>query len=163
MQVSEAPTDRSLITANPTGATSSTIREIVSVITANEAKHMLPPNHPIPHRPGCFSFGRPNLRMEASTILVSAAVGLFASARTFAEAAESSPRIAQQHHACAVVMGLPQPGELYDTGIRSLDRSLSERDQARLLSTDRSGCAWKGLQPGTPAFALCVINAEQSQ
>jgi len=70
--------------------------------------------------------------------------------------------MALEHHACAVTMGLHQPGDLYDTCIRSLNKSLSELDEARLSSTERSACAQEGLKPGTPAFALCVVDAEQS-
>jgi hypothetical protein len=102
-------------------------------------------------------------RTTPSAIIVGAAVvSLLASANTFAHAAENSTRIAQEHHACAVVMGLHQPGELYDTCIRSLNKTLSGLDQARLASTDRSACAQEGLTPGTPAYAVCVVNAEQS-
>jgi len=75
---------------------------------------------------------------------------------------ENSSQMAQEHHACAVVLGLDPSGGRYDSCIRTLDRSLSEWDQARLVQSARSACAQKGLQPGTPAFAVCVINAEQS-
>ena len=102
-------------------------------------------------------------RTTPSAIIVgAAAVALLASANTFANAAENSTRMAREHHACAIVMGLHQPGDLYDTCIRSLDKTLSELDQARLVSTDRSTCGREGLQPGTPAFAVCVVNAEQT-
>ena len=95
-------------------------------------------------------------------IFGAAAVALLASANTLANAVENSSRTAQEHHACAVVMGLHQPGDLYDTCIRSLDKTLSELDQARLVSTDRSECAKEELKPGTPAFAVCVEDTEQS-
>ena len=95
-------------------------------------------------------------------IISAAAVVLLASANTFANAAENSTRMAREHHACAVIMGLPQPGDAYDTCIRSLDKSLSELDQARLVSTDRSKCTKERLKPGTPAFAACVADPQQS-
>ena len=95
-------------------------------------------------------------------IIGAAAIALLASANTFANAAENSTKMAREHHACAVVMGLYQPGDLYDTCIRSLDRSLSEWDQARLIDSDRSACAQSGLEPGTPAFAVCVVNVGKS-
>ena len=65
-------------------------------------------------------------------------------------------RMAREQHACAVVMGLPQPGNLYDTCIRSLDKTLSGLDKARQASTKRDVCAQAKLQPGTPSFAACV-------
>ena len=102
-------------------------------------------------------------RTKPSAIIVgAAALTLLASTHTFADAAESSTRMALEHHACAVAIGLHQPGDLYDTCIRSLNKTLSELDQARLASTDRSACTQEGLKPGTPAFAVCVVKAEQS-
>jgi len=65
-------------------------------------------------------------------------------------------RMAREQHACAVVMGLDQPGSLYDTCIRSLDKTLSELDQALQISKTRNFCARAGLDPGTPSFAACV-------
>jgi hypothetical protein len=95
-------------------------------------------------------------------IIGAAAIALLAAASSFADAAETTPRMAQEQHACAVVMGLHQPGDLYDTCIRSLNKTLSGLDWARLVSKDRTACVQEGLQPSTPAFALCVVNAEQS-
>jgi hypothetical protein len=99
-------------------------------------------------------------------IIGAAAVALLASANTFADAAENPSRAAQEHHACAVVLGLDPSGRRYGVCIRSLDRSLSEMDQAQLVTrldeSKQSACAQKGLTPDTPAFALCVVNAEQS-
>jgi hypothetical protein len=104
---------------------------------------------------------RPDRRATASTRIIGAAViALLASANTFANAAENSSRMALEHNACAVTMGLHQPGDLYDTCVRSLDKSLSELDQASLASTGRSACAQKGLKPGTRAFAVCAVNTE---
>jgi hypothetical protein len=99
---------------------------------------------------------------QRAKIIGFAAIVLLASASTFANAADNPSRAALEHHACAVSMGLHQPGNLYDTCIRSLSKTLSELDQARLVSTGRSICAQQGLKRGTPAFAVCVVNAEQS-
>ena len=95
-------------------------------------------------------------------IIAAAAVALLAVTNTFAGAAENSTRTVREHHACAVIMGLHQPGDLYDTCIRSLDKTLSELDQAKLVSTNRTRCAQEGVKPGTPAFAVCVVDAERS-
>ena len=108
-------------------------------------------------------YGRSGRRATVpAKIIGAAAIALLASASTFANAAENSSQMALEHHACAVVMGLHQPGDLYDTCIRSLSKSLSELDQARLVSTGQSVCVQERLKPGTPAFAVCVVNAEQS-
>ena len=85
---------------------------------------------------------------------------LLASPHTFA--AEASSRIAQESHACTVVLGLSPSDRRYDTCIRSLDRSLAEWGQAQVVRTDLRACGDKGLEPGTSAFAVCVVNAEQS-
>ena len=75
------------------------------------------------------------------------AMGSPASADTFANAAGNSSRMAQEQHACAVVMGLHQPGDLYDTCVRSLNKTLSELDQARLDSTARARVPTRGSSP----------------
>jgi hypothetical protein len=95
-------------------------------------------------------------------IIGAAAIALLASANTFANAAEDPSRVVQEHHACAVVLGLDPSGRRFRTCTSSLARSLSEWDQVRLAESKRSACAQKGLSPGTPAFAVCVVNAEQS-
>ena len=92
-----------------------------------------------------------------------AVITLLASPQTFANAAENSARLAQEQHACAVILGLDSSVRRYDACIGSLERSLLEWDYARTVSTDRDACARQGLQPGAPDFAVCVINAEQSQ
>ena len=99
----------------------------------------------------------------SAVIIGAAAIALFAFARTPADAAENAALMAQEQHACAVVLGLDPSGDRYDTCIRSLDRSLSEWDQTRVVAADRSACAQKRLESGTPAFAVCVVNAEQSR
>jgi hypothetical protein len=107
--------------------------------------------------------GRCSRRTSHSVkIIGAAAIALLASVSTLANAAENSSRIALEQHACAVIMGLHQPGDLYDTCIRSLNKSLSALDKARVSGQDRRACAQNGLMPGTPAFAVCVVSAEQS-
>jgi len=76
--------------------------------------------------------------------------------RVSTQAPGDSPRMARVQHACAVVMGLHQPGSLYLACVRSLDRTLSSQDQARQAGALRSLCAQQKLTPGTPSFAACV-------
>ena len=111
--------------------------------------------------------GDPSARISRRTvpsfgIIGAAAIALLACASSVADAVETTPRMAQEQHACAVVMGFHQPGDLYDTCIRSLNKTLSGLDQERLASKDRTACVQEDMQPGTRAFALCVVNAEQS-
>jgi hypothetical protein len=96
-------------------------------------------------------------------IIGAAAIALLAAGNNLANAAENQVRTAQEQHACAVVLGLDPSGRRYDACMRVLDRSLSEWDYARLVSTDRDTCAREDLQPDAPAFAVCVVKAEQSQ
>lgn len=101
--------------------------------------------------------------MPLVKIVGAAAIALLAAGNTLVNAAENPARLAQEQHACAVVLGLDSSGRRYDACVRSLERSLSEWDYTRTVSTGRDACAGQGLQPGAPAFAVCVLNAEQSQ
>jgi hypothetical protein len=96
-------------------------------------------------------------------IIGAAAIALLGAGNNLANSAENPARTAQEQHACAVVRGLDPSGRRYDACIRSLDRSLSEWDYVRFVSTDRGACAQEGLRPGMPAFALCVVKAQQSR
>ena len=96
-------------------------------------------------------------------IIGAAAIALLAAGHNLANAAENPTRMAQEQHACAVVLSLDSSGRRYDACMRVLDRNLSEWDYSRLVSTDRDTCARDGVQPGSPAFAICVVKTEQSQ
>ena len=103
-------------------------------------------------------------RATASALTVGiAAIALYAFAHTSAATAEDASRMAQVQHACTVVMGLDPRARGYDTCLMSLNRSLSLWDRTRLVKSDRNACSRKGLQPGTPAFAVCVVQTDQSQ
>jgi hypothetical protein len=73
-----------------------------------------------------------------------------------AQAPTELSRMSREQHACAVVMGLREPGDLYLACIRSLDRTLSGLKQAREASALRNTCARAGLRPGTQSFAACL-------
>ena len=141
-----------------------TTRGSQSVATSKKRAPMLrlvPSN--ITRSQGYDPSGRFGPRTRASALIVgAAAVALLASAHAIARAAENPSQMAQEHHACTVVLGLDPSGDSYDTCVRSLDRSLSGWDQTRLVESNRSACAQKGLEPGTPAFSMCVVNAAQS-
>ena len=72
------------------------------------------------------------------------------------QAPEEESRMGREQHACAVVMGLHQPGALYLACIRSLDKTLSGLEQARQAVALRNTCARAGFRPGTPSFATCL-------
>ena len=105
--------------------------------------------------------GRLSRQATASAIIVgAAAIALLPLAHTSATAAENSPEMAQEQRACAVVLG-PDPSEdRYETCVRVLNRNLSQWRRARLIESNRSICVQKGLEPDTPAFAVCSLNAD---
>jgi hypothetical protein len=99
---------------------------------------------------------------SAKLVGVAGLITLLASSGTAVNAAENSLRMAQERHACAVVLGLDPSARGYDTCIRSLERSLAAWDQEQAVQRDRRACAESGLEPGTSAFAVCVVNGGQS-
>jgi len=72
------------------------------------------------------------------------------------QAPEELSRMSREQHACAVVMGLHQPGDLYLACIRSLDKTLSELEEARQASALRNTCVRAGLKPGTLSYTTCL-------
>jgi hypothetical protein len=98
---------------------------------------------------------------RALAAIGAAAIALLAAGNNLANAAENPARTAQEQHACAIVRGLDPLSGRYGACIRSLDRSLSEWDYTRFVSPGRGTCAQEGLAPGTPSFAVCLVNAEQ--
>jgi len=72
------------------------------------------------------------------------------------QAPEELSRMSREQHACAVVMGLHQPGDLYLACIRSLDKTLSGLEEARQASALRNTCVRAGLKPGTLSYTTCL-------
>src|SRR5437667_12821412 len=103
-----------------------------------------------------------SFRRTGSGWIVSAtAIVLLASVDTSAHAADDAGRITQERHACAAILGLDPSERPYDACIRSLDRTASYFERSGLTASNRSLCDQKGLNPGTSAFAICVVEAEQ--
>ena len=91
-----------------------------------------------------------------------AMAALLASSHTFANVAGDASGMTQERHVCTIVLGLDRSGPQYDACIRSLHRSLAAWNRTQLVQTDRRACAERGLEPGTAAFAVCVVNTDQS-
>ena len=89
--------------------------------------------------------------MPLVKVVGAAGIALFAAGNTLANATENPARMPQEQHASAVVMGLHlglhPPGDLYDTCVRSLNKILSELDQASLVSRDQSDVLKRGSCP----------------
>jgi hypothetical protein len=143
------------------------VGEARAVLSANhdkEVQHVLSlnPLNIVHRRTCCEPVGRLDRRAKASALIIGAAAGVvFGSVGTLADPAGYAARLVREHHACAIVVGLRPHSQLYDACMTSLDQSLSELDQARLVSTDRQRCAQQGFNSDTPAFADCVVDAEQ--
>jgi hypothetical protein len=102
----------------------------------------------IPQTLGQDACARLSRRTTASAVIAgAAAIALLASANTFANAAENPSRVAQEHHACAVVLGLDPSGRRYRTCISSLDRSLSEWDQVHWRRANEAHVPRRGSAP----------------
>jgi hypothetical protein len=56
-------------------------------------------------------------------------------------------------------MGLNPANIDYDLCVASLQQTMAGLDQAALVERDRRACMAQGLEPNTPAFALCVVDA----
>ena len=56
------------------------------------------------------------------------------------QAAANATQMTRVHHTCTVIMGLDDPGELYNICVSNLAKSLRELEQAGLVSTDRRTC-----------------------
>ena len=103
-----------------------------------------------------------SFRRTASALIVSAAaIVLLASVPNSANAAEGSARIMQERHACAAILGLDPSERPYEACIRSLDRTAYYFERSGLTARNRSLCDQKRLNPGTSAFAMCVVEEDQ--
>ncbi|HVJ55663.1 MAG TPA: hypothetical protein VM689_24590 [Aliidongia sp.] len=78
-------------------------------------------------------------------------------------AGENPQQSARITHACSATMGF-SPGTLdYTECVASLSQSVAGVQQARTTQAARSACVSKALEDGTPDFALCMLDHEQSQ
>jgi hypothetical protein len=79
-------------------------------------------------------------------------------------AAGASPadagRAAQAGSACAG-MGLSRADIQFDDCVTSLSQTLAAASAAANVQQARGSCSQAGLQPGTPAFANCVLDRDQ--
>ena len=79
-----------------------------------------------------------------------------------ADAQSSTPaRVAQARQICADTMHLNPTESDHEACVDSLLQTLASLDEARLVQSDRLACMNRGLQPGTPEFAICVVDREQ--
>jgi hypothetical protein len=89
------------------------------------------------------------------------ASSLVLAALTINPADAQSSTAAEARQVCATTMGLNPAGADYDMCVTRLQQTTARMDQAAQVERDRRACMERGLQPDTPAFALCVVDAEQ--
>jgi hypothetical protein len=99
-----------------------------------------------------------------------AALTLLASAHAFAEPADQATHFAQEHHACAVVLGLDPSEAPYQYCVAALDRNLPPVDPppavASTSSSDQkanAACTDIGLDQGSLAYGRCVVDVDQAR
>jgi hypothetical protein len=67
---------------------------------------------------------------------------------------------AEAHHACADILGLDPSQSPYVACVTSLQSCAVAAQLTELTEARRSTCAQEGFAPGTPAFAICVVQKE---
>ena len=77
--------------------------------------------------------------------------------------ADSAPpaAIAAVDHACAVTMGLNPSEAEYSLCTRRLLETVAGLERPQRVARERAACLARGLQVGTPDFALCVVAQNQ--
>jgi hypothetical protein len=111
-------------------------------------------------------------RVALAAAILGAAAGLTLLAAPSVRA-EGTPRVAQEYHACAVVLGLDPADQPYQDCISNLDRTLprsgasAATGQAPTVAStqrhqSRLACTAAGLDPASPAFAECVATINRS-
>jgi hypothetical protein len=94
-----------------------------------------------------------------------ATLGLLASASAFAEPAAQASQRAQEHHACAVVLGLDPSEAPYQDCVAALDHYLPPVDPANASAPRQkanAACADIGLEQGSLAYDRCVVEIDQT-
>ena len=89
-------------------------------------------------------------------------LALAACATNPADARSSTPeRSAEVAQICRDTMGLNPANYDFEMCRLGLLQTVASLNQADLIARDRQACAARGLAPNTPAFATCVVDAEQ--
>jgi hypothetical protein len=73
----------------------------------------------------------------------------------------TGPHAADARRACAT-MGLNTSEAPFIYCVISLNESAAQMDQAALTQGDRNACFARGMKSGTPAFANCVLDREDT-
>ncbi len=96
-----------------------------------------------------------------SSLMSALVLGACAPNPANADTASPSGVSAEVSHACTDAMGLNPSEAEYGMCARRLQRTVAGLERERLVAEDRAACAARGLQPGTPDFAVCVVAQNQ--
>jgi len=71
--------------------------------------------------------------------------------------------LGQIGHLCQAVVGVQPPEERYFVCVGSLSDSMKNIDRGRALEQARRDCLSKGLAPGGPDMAVCVVQSAKQE
>ena len=141
-------------------------RELTELIRETRPELLYPPCRPGHRRRGITT---------AAAALIGAAMFslLLASAQALAESPGQVARLAQEHHACAVVLGLDASEAPYQDCVAALRRDLppvdppsavASADSADLSTRQKANaaCADIGLERESLAYGRCVVDVQQA-
>ncbi|HVV27106.1 MAG TPA: hypothetical protein VHC40_03985 [Rhizomicrobium sp.] len=104
--------------------------------------------------------------MPRSFLAIAALMPLMMGCAGFAQAQDlqnrSPDEVALINGTCAKVMGLRQGEAFYADCQDSLAHSLARRDTAYATAAADDSCGRQGLEPGTGAFATCMLDRESA-
>jgi hypothetical protein len=78
------------------------------------------------------------------------------------EAVAASPDVVARERASCIQMGLNPTEEDFDECMISLNRTVEELEEAKLVQTYREKCVQQGFDIGTVPFALCVVKMQNA-
>lgn len=115
---------------------------------------------------------RRTIAATVGALVGAATITLLAASHAFAAPAGAVLRMAQEHHACAAVLGLDPSESPYQDCVVAVDRNLPPADPAQAamnLNRDQTtsekanaACADIGLDRGSAAFGRCVTDIGQA-
>ena len=115
----------------------------------------------------------PPVLASLALIIVVIGIGAAASAHAFAEPADQATHPAQEHHACAIVLGLDPSEAPYQDCVAVLERNLPRQDPPLAIASAGSAdlttrhkanaaCTDIGLEQGSLSYGHCVLDLDQT-
>jgi hypothetical protein len=113
---------------------------------------------------------RRRIATATAALIGTATISLLASAHAFAELANQAKYLAQERHACAIVLGLDPSEAPYQDCVAVLERNLPPRDPPLAIASAGSAdltmrhkanaaCTDIGLDQGSLSYGRCVLDS----